>query len=166
VTAVTVRPTEARPGDRVIAIDGTPWPHRIAVRAVEPDGTLRFVPPPGSVVAWNLYGGEARRVTVDRDVPPVVHGPPTPRLPAGHRPAPPGYRLRRRKRLAASTLRRPVPWSWEREADAIGGEWRTWGAGHVDSGPLNAMHNRGMIQVAEPVNGRGRLLFRAVGPGG
>jgi hypothetical protein len=80
---------------------------------------------------------------------------------------PDGYRLRKYRRVVASTARRPLPAAAARalqEITAADG-WTTYSAMPYgqDTHPLAT---RGLIVVAEPINGRGPLLYCAAGRGG
>lgn len=80
---------------------------------------------------------------------------------------PAGYRIRAAYRVKPSTARRPLVDEWIGALWEIteAGDWTAWGEGHTTSPITGALERRGLIEVAEPIRGRRRLLYRATPAG-
>lgn len=105
-----------------------------------------------------LHEADGHVVAVDRGVPfRRVPGPwKNPGLPYGYALLPP-------RPLATSTLRsRPASY-WSAELQTFPTDWGRWGEGHTTSNVAHALHDRGLIEIAVPIKGRGPYLYRQCG---
>ncbi len=72
---------------------------------------------------------------------------------------PDGYQLLEPRHLAASTLARE-PGRWVRQAERFPAVWGRWGEGQTTANVAHACHDRGLIEIAVPITGRGPFLYR------